>query len=261
MSATTSAGLDRVLDHLVAMGAESFPLLKAPFVERRVRIRLRATTSADLGAYADLLDRDPAERRQLLSAVALGVTAFFRDPDAWRELAGRIRALPAGPVAARSAGCSTGEEAWSLALLLADARGTGPTAAWRVTAEDIDPACLTVAREGRYRAGAAADIGRFVPSGPAEAGYRIPDSIRSQVAFEVADLAGRPAAPTFDLALCRNLLMYFHPAGQDRILENVVGSLKPGGLLMLGKAELAPPGWRDRLAVVDRLARIYRRIG
>lgn len=258
MSAALAAH-DRVLERLAGAGAASFASLKPGFFDRRLQIRLRATRTADVAAYAERLDHDPAETAKLRSAVAVGVTSFFRDLDAWRSLAARLRHAGPRSVAAWSAGCSTGEEAWSLAFLLAD--WLGPAGDWRVDGSDIEPDRLTTARDGRYRAAAAEPAARFGAVVPAAGWFEVPEAFRARVRFGVGDLVGPAPGGPYDVVLCRNVLMYFDGAAQDRILAGAVAALRPGGLLMLGKAEFPPPAWHDRLGVVDRIARIYRRTG
>lgn len=236
------AALDRIHDHLERSGAGSFLLLKPGFLDRRLQIRFRATGAVDPVAYADRLDHDPAEGRRLASTVALGVTGFFRDPGVWRWLAEALAAWR-GPVCRGwSAGTATGEEAWSLASVMAGLADRGVLADWRVLGSDIDEGHLEVARGAEY------------PGRPRPA-------YADRVAFARDDLAGCRDRGPYDVVLCRNVMIYFGVEGQRRILESVWNAMETGGLLVLGKAEFVGTEWRDRLALVDRQERVYRRVG
>ncbi|MBL8988496.1 MAG: protein-glutamate O-methyltransferase CheR [Gemmatimonadetes bacterium] len=265
MTAPNDVGLARIRRHLTAMGAESLTLFKGNYFDRRLQSRLRVRGVPDSDTYADLLDRDPDERRRLVSALAIGVTGFFRNPTAWGRL-GSLLGDSAAPVTftAWSAGCATGEEAWSLALLLADleGRGRGPID-WRVEGTDLDDRSLEVARAGVYSPRATADIAAVLGSAPGDVSsdrFTVPAEVRQRVRFRQADLAAAPPLGDLDLILCRNVLIYFTPAAQSRVMDQLLGALRPGGLLMLGKAELAAFDLLPRLEIVDRRERIYRRI-
>jgi chemotaxis methyl-accepting protein methylase len=264
IAATADSGLARVHAHLAEMGLGALSLYKEPCFGRRLAIRLRACGDATVEAYADRLDQEPAERERLVAALSIGVTAFFRNPEAWRRLAAAIDA--AGPMErfhAWSAGCSTGEEAYSAGLLIRRLAERGTLGDWRVVATDIDQRSLATAREGRYPRRDLAAIEAVV--GPIEAAVddrtvQFPAALRSRIAFRRADLTRRGPVGQFDLVSCRNVLIYFGPAGQEQVVANLVQALRPGGLLMLGKAELAAGAASAGLEVVDRRERIYRRV-
>jgi len=257
--------LDRVRNHLVDLGAGALNLYKGACFERRVASRIRVHRLPSVKAYADLLDRDPEERSRLLSAIAIGVTSFFRNPPAWRRLAELIGPTRAGErFTAWSAGCASGEEAFSAAILLAGLARAGRIGEWSVTATDVDERGLTVARTGRYPARAAAEIeAARLGSGGGIAGgqFEVDPSIRSRVLFRREDLLGHGARFPCDLVVCRNVLIYFGAEGQERAIRNLVDGVRPGGLLMLGKAELVTLAAELPLDIVDRRERIYRRVG
>ncbi len=256
--------LDRVRRHLAAAGAASLGRFKSRYLERRLQSRCRHRGAADLSAYADLLDHDPEEVGRLVSAVALGVTSFFRNPSAWRRLGSLVSsAVPGGQRChAWSAACATGEEAWSLALLLEDQVRTGRLSAWEVEATDLDPRNLIVARLGEYPERARAEVEAVVTLAPdlgAAGRFVVPEVVRRSVRFSVTDLTVAGPRGPYDVVLCRNVLMYFDAEAQRDVMDVVVSAVRPGGLLMLGKAELAGYEFLPRLESVDRPERIYRR--
>lgn len=257
-------GLERIRQHLSEMGAGALTRFKPAYFDRRLKSRLRIRGLTDLDAYAAILDHDPEERRRLLSALAIGVTGFFRNPAAWQRLDQLVRTECAGaPVRAWSAGCATGEEAWSLALLLDRCHGDGVITDWSVEATDLDDRSLAVARAAEYPERAAADIALALvtvpgrsPIGP----YLVPDGVRQRVSFRRADLLGPAPAAAFDVVLCRNVLIYFDADAQIAVMGTLLDAARVGGLVMLGKAELAAFGFYPRLEIADRRERIYRRV-
>ncbi len=260
----TDPGLDRVRRHLAATGAASLCRFKARYLERRLQSRCRHRGVADLAAYADLLDHDPEEVGRLVSAVALGVTSFFRNPSAWRRLASLLpTAVSAGqPCHAWSAACATGEEAWSLALLLQDQVRAARLPGWEVDATDLDPRNLVVARHGEYPLRGRADIDAvlaFAPGIGPPGRFIVPEALRASVRFAVTDLTVPGPRGPYDVVLCRNVLMYFDAETQREVMDVVLSAVRPGGLVMLGKAELAGFDLFPRLESVDRPERIYRR--
>lgn len=254
----------RVALHLERLGAGALALYREPCLERRLASRLRARGQSRLADYAGLLDADQDERRRLLSALAIGVTGFFRNPSMWRRLGALLRARPAAePIGAWSAGCATGEEAYSLAMLLAGRDGAAGGAAgdWWIEATDLDERSLAIARAARYPGGVVRDIEAVVAArGRLSAeGFEVAPALRERVRFRREDLTAPGARGPYDLVLCRNVLIYFGTEGQARVLAALTGALAPGGLLVLGRAELAARDVMPDLEVVDGRERIYRR--
>jgi two-component system CheB/CheR fusion protein len=271
MTDRTDRGLERVHRHLADLGAHSLTLFKGPYFDRRLRSRLRVRGVADAEAYADVLDREPDERRRLVSALAIGVTGFFRNPTAWIRLGHLIEpsrraatALDQPPAfRALSAGCATGEEAWSLALLLADRAEAGVISDWQVDGTDLDERSLVVARGGEYSDRVISDIRPVldpVPGVVADGQFSVSPSVRSKVRFRRVDLTKPVGSDEYDLVVCRNVLIYFATEAQQRVMESILTVLRIGGLLMLGQAELAAFQLLPRLEIVDRRERIYRRM-
>src|SRR5436190_7187417 len=249
------AGMRQLLDQVRDRSGIDFGAYKPATIARRLQGRMRATGHSDIGAYAALIERDPAEYDRLVGSILIKVTGFRRDPRLWDHL--RDVVLPDllstahtgdRPLRAWSAGCSTGEEAYSLSMTLAEAqRRTARPVEVRIFATDVDQAAIAFARRGIYPASAVADV-------PAElrnryfhrsaGGFEVSKALRSEVIFGEHDLSARVPFPRIDLLLCRNVLIYFTPALQRIALETFAFSLRTDGLLVLGQSEsvAAAPG-------------------
>ena len=248
-----------------------FNAYKRPTVMRRLRRRMVATASPRLPDYVEYLQAHPEEYKRLASAFLINVTQFFRDPDLFQYL--RETLLPALVEEARdwdrelrvwSAGCATGEEAYSLAILLAETLGDRRDSYQvRIFATDLDEEAIAFARRGLYPPSALSDIDPevrsrwFVRNGDQ---YEVAKEIRSLVVFGQHDLGQRAPFPRIDLALCRNVLIYFTPDLQRRALQLFAFALREGGRLVLGKAESAAPDG-DHFVLEQPRLKVYRRAG
>jgi chemotaxis methyl-accepting protein methylase len=245
---------------------------KENYLRRRVGARVRALGCPDWKAYGDLLDRDPGELERLRDRLTVNVTEFFRDPDVWEEIRERVlpRLLEAAAKRPKrelrlwSAGCSSGEEAYSLAMLAREAaRRQGKDVAVRVLASDLDSVALERAKAGRYPAAAFAHVpptlqaAWFEPDGD---GYRAGAALRSTVAFRVLDLFTSPAPPELDLILCRNVMIYFTRDLQQKLLRAFHQALVPGGIYVTGKTETLLGPARAVFRSVSARSRIFERI-
>ncbi|MEO8450763.1 MAG: protein-glutamate O-methyltransferase CheR [Gemmatimonadota bacterium] len=257
--------LARIAERLSVRGDGSFSLYKEGCFRRRIEVRMRARSMASLDDYADLLDREPMEIERLAEVLSIGVTGFFRNPTAWRRLETLLAEEPTVPRAGWSAGCATGEEAYSLGFVLAR-RAPG---SWRVDATDIDREALGIGRAGRYPASAGSVIAAYSPGALLaewghhdDAGFEVDGSIRRGVHWSVGNLTDEwTGPPRYDVVVCRNVLIYFGAEGQQRVLTSLARGLKRRGLLFLGKAELALHAEEVGLEAVDPRERIYRRAG
>ena len=213
-------------------------------VEARAGERAKAR-GVRLGDYRKLLDGDAGELDALVEMLRVGETRFFRHAEQIEALRRKLipalaRRRPAGEtVRAWSAGCATGEEAWTLAMLLADGL---PDRDVRVLGSDLSEEALARARAGRYRAEAVADLEPglrrrwFVRRGRAE--VEVAPALRERVTFERRNLVeGAAAGERWDLVLCRNVLMYFDAATQRRVVDRLAASLVDDGFLVVGYAE------------------------
>jgi two-component system CheB/CheR fusion protein len=258
--------LDKVLQLLHTRTGHDFQYYKLPTILRRLERRMQVRGVPDLPAYLRLLQQDPREPDALLQDLLIGVTNFFRDRDAFDALEKTI--LPrifhgrtAGePLRAWVTACSTGEEAYSLGMLLAERiESTEGAPAMRIFATDVDERALAVARAGRYPEAIAADVpaerlARFFL--PDDDHFRVRKLLRDHILFARHDLLHDPAFPNLDLITCRNVLIYLNREVQRPVLELFHCALKPGGYLLLGgeeSADLAP----DLFAAVDTHHRLY----
>ncbi len=239
-------------------------------INRRLRGRMVATRQPTLAAYAEHLDHDPEEYARLISSLLIKVTEFFRDPKVFQYLRDKI--LPELISEARrhgrelrvwSAGCSTGEEAYSLAMTIAEAMGDDPNPLEvRVFATDIDSAAIAFARRGLYPPAALQKVPppirkRFFQK--SDGGYEIAKTLRSLMIFGEHDLGARAPFPRIDLVLCRNVLIYFTPPMQQAALETFGFSLRAEGRLVLGPSETVAALPAPFTEEQPRL-RVYRRV-
>jgi chemotaxis methyl-accepting protein methylase len=241
-------------------------------LRRRIAVRMRARGTHTYDAYAALLDRDAHEYDRLLDALTINVTKFFRNADTWEALArphlAELWQARRGQVRAWSAGCASGEEPYTLAVLLAEtARRAGEDALLTraaVDATDIDRESLDRAAAAAYEDAAfqemPADLARryFTAAPPRQP---VP-AIRQLVHVQRHDLLREPPPrPAYDLIVCRNVVIYFDRSTQERLFARFADALAPGGRLLLGKVETLFGAARERLVLEDPRERIYRRPG
>ncbi|MBW2475907.1 MAG: protein-glutamate O-methyltransferase CheR [Deltaproteobacteria bacterium] len=238
-------------------------------VRRRIAKRLRNCGAADFRAYLMRLEEDPEEVDALLEAISIHVSHFFRDPGTFRCLERDVlpdlvaQAQEAGRHGLRfwSVGCATGEEVYSLALLMEEIDPGELTI--EILGADISSPALENARRGRYDAIRLKEVPSAVLKKyfRQDGGlYQIDDRLRHAVRFERHDLLATEACcPQSDLILCRNVLIYFSRAEQERILRQFATSLSPFGRLVLGRSEIMD-GSSARLFTAEfPLERVYRR--
>lgn len=238
------------------------------YLKRRVKARLRRTDPTDYEAYYDLLVADNEEQAELVDALSINVTKFFRNPDVWDALRPYLRDLvdDRGSVRFWSAACADGREPYSLAMLAADDPAIDESIV-EILATDIDRGALEDARAGRYRQMRTANIEEQLDSLSSidpymdrrEDAFTVRPSIQHMVEFEHHDLVGDDPPGMFDLVMCRNLLIYIESEAKRTILETLVDAVRPGGYLVIGMSETIPRDLRDGLEPADRSNRIYRR--
>lgn len=241
-------------------------------LKRRIAVRMRARGVHSFADYSRVLDGDAREYDLLLDALTINVTKFFRNAETWASLAPHLlerwRASE-GAMAVWSAGCASGEEAYTAAIALAEVARTSHTSdrlrRARVIATDIDRVSLERAQAARYPVSAftemPGDLARRWLEPAAADGMCAPlPEIRALVQVMRHDLTReRPPAGTggFDLIVCRNVVIYFDRETQERLFQTFAQALHPGGLLLLGKVETLLGPARERLKMLDARERIY----
>lgn len=242
---------------------------KEKCLRRRIAVRMRARGVHTYADYAALLERDAREYDALLDALTINVTKFYRNAETWAALAPRLLAAwraRGGRLDAWSAGCASGEEPYTLAVLVAEtARAAGDAAGLarcRVDATDIDRASLERTRRAQFAATAFAEMPPALAARyfTGDAVRDAAPELRAVVRVHAHDLLrDAPPAPPYDLITCRNVVIYFDRASQERVFQTFADALRPGGLLVLGKVETLVGPARDRLKLEDPRERIYRR--
>ncbi|UUX95051.1 CheR family methyltransferase [Aquabacterium sp. J223] len=259
--------LRQVFALLRARTGHDFRSYKRATVLRRIERRMQVTAVPTLPAYRDHLQRQPDEALGLLKDLLIGVTNFFRDVEPFnalqREVLPRLFDQPADPAGLRVwvPGCATGEEAYSLAMQLAELTTERPHATkFSVFATDLDASAIATARSACYPASIEADVSavrlrRFFDKDTLH--YRVRKELRERVLFAVHNLLSDPPFSRLDLISCRNLLIYFDREVHPQVLEVFHFALKPGGYLFLGSAESADAA-SHLFSVVDKKHRIFR---
>jgi len=236
---------------------------------RRIRARMMQVRAESVSAYSRLLDDNDGEHVALFNTILINVTGFFRDPDAWKVLAEDVvprlvtDAADSRSLRIWSAGCSSGEEAYSLAMLLAERLGTpADNYTIKIYGTDVDEEALTTARQAVYRTEQLKDVpDRLLDRYFSREGqlYRFRREIRRWCIFGSHNLTQAPPLSHIDLLVCRNALIYFTSELQDRILTRFHYSIREDGFLFLGRSESLLA--RSRLfAAVQPKWRIFRRI-
>jgi two-component system, chemotaxis family, CheB/CheR fusion protein len=237
-----------LLDYLKRSRGFDFTAYKRASLMRRVEKRMHTAGIDRFATYGDYLEAHPQEFTQLFNTILINVTSFFRDPPMWEYIAGEVipQILASRPgdssIRVWSAGCSSGEEAFSLAMLLADALGA-PAFRERVKiyATDVDDEALTQARMAAYSEAAVSQVPAKLAQeyfDRTNGQYVFNRELRRSIIFGRHDLILDPPISRVALLVCRNTLMYFNAEVQQRILDRFHFGLHSGGFLFLGKAEM-----------------------
>ena len=261
-------GFDDLLSMLKETRGFDFTGYKRPTLQRRVHRRMTLLNVATFGEYRDYLELQPDEFGLLFDSMLINVTSFFRDPLAWQVLSEKV--LPellaaktaTAPIRIWSAGCATGEEAYTLAIVLAEALGPDQfRERVKIYATDLNENALAQARTGTYETSALADIPErirdiyFEPAGTKHAFRR---DLRRQVIFGRNDLTRDAPISRVDLLTARNTLMYFNAETQANVIRRFHFALSRPGYLFLGKAEMLL-NHADRFVPVDLRKRLFRK--
>ncbi len=244
--------LHKIFAQLQARTGRDFSQYKRSTLLRRIQRRMQIRQVEELPAYLDLLRADPQEVQSLADDLLITVTNFFRDPETWRQLETDI--IPSffegkgsrDAVRAWSVGCATGEEAYSLAMLLLEEAARRENApAVQVFASDLHERSLERAREGFYPGDIDADVSperlrRFFHK--EGGGYRVKKEVRERVIFAPHNLLRDPPFSRLDLVSCRNVMIYLQRDVQHEIVELFHYALRPDGVLVLGTSETVDNG-------------------
>ena len=246
--APANGTLEVLLDYLRRSRGFDFTGYKRTSLSRRVQKRMQDVGADTYLSYLDLLEVDPDEFTQLFNTILLNVTSFFRDPPTWDYLSGEVMPqLAAGkgadePIRVWSAGCASGEEAYTLAMVAAEALGAEAVRERvKIYATDVDEEALAQARQARYDARRVEGVPpelleRYFERSGDE--YVFSKDLRRSVIFGRHDLIQDAPISRIDLLVCRNTLMYLNSETQARVLARFSFALREGGYLTLGKAEM-----------------------
>ncbi len=236
------------------------------YLKRRFEIRLKATGANSFGKYLIYLKRYPAEFDNLLNELTINFTNFFRDSDVYQYLEKTL--LPflfkaKNPVRIWSAGCASGEEPYSLAILVHKILGNSfGNPSVTIYASDIDKDALSKAALGRYQAKQLVTLSPnlvdqfFNKEGEV---YQVKDFIKHTIHFQQLDIMKPPVYLNLDLILCRNVMIYFAKESQQQIHMGFYNSLKDGGYFITGKSEILSGEPSQSFKTVDQLTRVYQK--
>jgi two-component system CheB/CheR fusion protein len=270
----SQSALEKVAILLRAQTGHDFSLYKKSTVYRRIERRMSIHQIDKIATYVQFLHENPQELELLFKELLIGVTSFFRDPAAWEKLTAEVIPAflagcePGQILRAWVPACSTGEEAYSLAIAFREAselqssRKPARNFTLQIFATDLDRDAVDKAREGIFPANIAADVlperlSRFFVQ--IERGYQVAKPIRDMVIFAAQNIIMDPPFTKLDILSCRNLLIYLAPELQKKLLQLFHYSLNPGGILLLGGAETIGE-FRNIFEPLDDKARLYRRL-
>ena len=263
----TETGFQEILVRLREHSTIDFSLYRPSTIERRIRRRMVLNRAETVEDYADALRGNATELEALCADLLISVTSFFRDPEVFAELKRKVfpKLMPPQrrePARVWVPGCSTGEEAYSIAMALLEACGQAASETkLQVFATDVNEALLDRARQGLYAKGLAGQISAprlkrfFVEE---QGGYRVSKRLRQRVVFARQNLLSDPPFSRLDLISCRNVLIYIESNWQSTILPAFHYALRPGGFLLLGKSETIGP-FTDLFEPVGKKLRIFAR--
>lgn len=244
---------------------------KQKCLRRRIAVRMRACDVHTYDDYQTVLDRQPEEYQRLKDSLTINVTKFYRNAATWESLADTV--LPElfmareGQVRVWSAGCASGEEPYTLAMVFADVAERLSRRTWlgrvKIDATDIDRECLERADRARYGANAFEEAPAHYREEfcePVENEFRVVSLLRQLVDVRYLDLMrDAPARQEYDLVVCRNVVIYFDRPTQERLYQTFGDVLPSDGILVLGKVETLVGGAQQRFTLLDVRERIYRK--
>jgi two-component system CheB/CheR fusion protein len=263
-------GTADIIALLKSLTPHDFSLYKTGTMDRRIarRMSMAGFSAGATSQYIARLRTDETERRDLVNDLLINVTSFFRDPKIFELLAATIIpelvAGAEGAIRLWVAGCSTGEETYSLAMLLLERMEAEKcTAMLQIFATDVDALAVAQAREGLYPVAIERDVTAvrlakyFIRED--QGGYRVAPALRGCVVFAVHDVLADPPFSKLNMVSCRNLLIYLQPEAQEKLIAVFNFALSAGGFLFLGAAETVAAPDR-RFEQISKPARLYRKL-
>ena len=266
----TDEWLTTIIELLRSRVNHDFTHYKQATLVRRIRHRMALAGIKEIDDYINALRKDGAELDQLAKDLLIHVTRFFRDPGAYEALAKTVvpelvrQHASDQPIRIWVAGCSTGEEAYSLAMLFVEELAAAKLSTrLQLFASDVSPEAVTYARNGVFPESIEVDVSaerlaRFFTH--ESRSYRVRRELRDCIVFTVQDLLSDPPFSRLDLISCRNLLIYLHAEEQEKVLCMFHRSLRQGGILSLGTAETIGK-MTDLFEAIPNTIRVFRRIG
>ena len=267
----SESALQKIFVLLRSKTGHDFSQYKPSTIHRRIERRMAVHQAETMADYLTCLQQAPAEAEALFRDLLIGVTNFFRDPDAFQVLETTVipqifagKPSLSGTIRVWAAGCSTGEEAYSIAILLQERmEALRQSHTLQIFATDIDSHAIATARAGIYPASIAADmsperLARFFVPEPGGGAYRVHKGLRDMLIFSEQSLIKDPPFSRLDLISCRNLMIYFGAASQKKILPLFHYALNSRGILFLGGSE-GIGDFGHLFTVLDRKAKLYQR--
>jgi two-component system CheB/CheR fusion protein len=271
MALNETLQLQDVIERLHERFGKDFSSYRLSCLERRLALRISTLGLRGPDEYLDYLNDNPDEIERLLDTVTIHVTEFFRDREVYDSLArdilprivARRLGAPSKVMRAWSAGCSTGEEAYSVAItLLRYVEMAGIDLGVEVFGTDVSRLACRTARRGVYPGKRIEDVPPIVKDRyfePAGDEFRVTADVRRVVKFAVHDLFASPPYSLLDLIVCRNVLIHFDHAVRDDILAKFHAALDDGSILILGKSEAVMGRAADLFTLVDPRNKMYRK--
>jgi two-component system CheB/CheR fusion protein len=266
-SADSLSGINQIMLQIRNSTGHDFSLYKKSTIGRRIERRMAQHNIEDMAVYTRFLKQDPAEVHALFKDLLINVTSFFRDAEAFvilkQDILPALLADKPDDYVFRVwvAGCASGEEAYSIAIVLRELMDEAhKDFKVQMYATDLDDDAINSARSGRYPAGITQDVSperlqRYFTKD--DGGYKIKKHIREMVVFAVQSVIKDPPFTKLDLLSCRNLMIYLEPEQQARLIPNFHYALKPGGVLFLSNSE-SIPNHPELFSALNRKWKFYR---
>lgn len=266
----TEAGFEQLVEYVESELGFATSHYNDSYLKRRIKSRMRRTRTSSYSAYYELVRDNTEEQEALLDSFSINVTGFFRNPDVWKGIQSVLHRLADEGITelrAWSAACADGREPYSLSMLAADDARIDHTSL-SILATDINEQSLETARNGIYQNTRTVNIDEqleFLSNYHSYVDrqgdqFKIRAPIKRPISFEHHDLINDGPKSGFDLIMCRNLFIYIDNEYKRPVLATIAKSLRPGGYLVIGKAETIPPRLQSAFSVVDGRLRIYQRV-